>query len=94
MTAVQPPHQSKAKLLDAALRVIRTKGYIATTVDDLRHAAGVTKGSFFHHFDSKEQLAVAAAGHFGAMAHGLFSTAPYTQLPDPRDRLLGTSIFA
>ena len=89
MTTVQPPHQSKAKLLDAALRVIRTKGYIATTVDDLCDAAGVTKGSFFHHFDSKEQLAIAAAGHFGAMAHGLFSTAPYTSLTDPRDRLLG-----
>ena len=62
MTTAQPPHQSKAKLLDAAVRVIRTKGYIATTVDDLCHAAGVTKGSFFHHFDSKEQLAIAVWG--------------------------------
>jgi TetR/AcrR family transcriptional repressor of nem operon len=85
----QPLHQSKAKLLDAAMRVIRTKGYAATTVDDVCHAAGVTKGSFFHHFDSKEALAIAAAGHFGAMAAGLFTTAPFTSAPDPRDRLLG-----
>jgi TetR/AcrR family transcriptional repressor of nem operon len=83
------PHQSKTKLLDAAVRVIRTKGYTATTVDDLCHAAGVTKGSFFHHFDGKEELAIAAAGHFGALAADLFTNAPYQRAPDPRDRLLG-----
>jgi TetR/AcrR family transcriptional regulator, transcriptional repressor for nem operon len=89
MKSAPPVHQSKAKLLDAALRVIRTKGYGATTVDDVCHAAGVTKGSFFHHFDSKQELAIAAAGHFGAMADGLFSKAPYQLERDPRERLLG-----
>jgi TetR/AcrR family transcriptional regulator, transcriptional repressor for nem operon len=84
----RPPNQSKVKLLDAAVRVIRTKGYAATTVDDVCHAAGVTKGSFFHHFESKEALALAAADYFGANAHELFSTAPYQSLPDPRERLL------
>jgi TetR/AcrR family transcriptional regulator, transcriptional repressor for nem operon len=82
-------HPSKAKLLDAALRVIRTKGYTATTVDDLCSAAGVTKGSFFHHFDGKEELAVEAAAHFAGMAEGLFATAPFAQAADPLDRLLG-----
>src|SRR5271170_1045851 len=82
-------NESKQKILMAALQVIRTKGYAATTVDDVCHAAGVTKGSFFHHFSSKEELAIAAAGHFGAMADGLFTTAPYQLAPDPRDRLLG-----
>ncbi len=80
---------SKTKLLDAALTVIRTKGYSATTVDDICEAAGVTKGAFFHHFKSKEELAVSAAGHFSSRADGLFSTAPYRDLPDPLDRLLG-----
>jgi TetR/AcrR family transcriptional regulator, transcriptional repressor for nem operon len=89
MTVDQPPHKSKTKILDAALHVIRAKGYIATSVDDLCHAAGVTKGSFFHHFKSKEELALSAADHFGAMAAGLFSTAPYQAAPDPRDRVLG-----
>jgi TetR/AcrR family transcriptional repressor of nem operon len=88
MKSGHPPHTSKAKLLDAALRVIRTKGYIATTVDDVCETAGVTKGSFFYHFDSKEELAIAAAGLFGAMAGDLFSCAPYQLAPDPRDRLL------
>ena len=43
-------HSPKTRLLDAALTVIRTKGYAATTVDDICQEAGVTKGSFFNHF--------------------------------------------
>jgi TetR/AcrR family transcriptional repressor of nem operon len=86
--SIARPTSAREKLLDAALVVIRSKGYSATTVDDLCHAAGVTKGAFFHHFESKQQLAVAAAGHFAAMADRIFSSAPYRQLPDPVDRLL------
>jgi TetR/AcrR family transcriptional regulator, transcriptional repressor for nem operon len=86
--SVVRPTSAKEKLLDAALLVIRSKGYSAATVDDLCHAAGVTKGAFFHHFESKQQLAVAAAGHFAAMADRLFASAPYRELPDPVDRLL------
>jgi TetR/AcrR family transcriptional repressor of nem operon len=82
-------HSSKTKLLDAALTVIRTKGYAATTVDDICHEAGVTKGSFFHHFKSKDELALGAAEHFSEMADGLFSSAPYRAANDPLDRLLG-----
>ena len=69
--------------------MIRARGYSATSVDDLCRAADVTKGGFFHHFKSKEDLAIAAAGHFSTMAEGLFSTAPYRALEDPLDRLLG-----
>src|SRR5262245_30983003 len=84
-----PDHPSKTKILDAALEVIRTKGYSATTIDDLCEAAGLTKGSFFHHFDTKEELALAAAEHFGTMAAGLFAQAPYRAKTDPLDRVLG-----
>lgn len=80
---------SRKKLLDAALYVIRARGYSATTVDDICAAAGLSKGSFFHHFKSKEELAIAAAEHFAAFAEGIFSTAPYRSFADPVDRLLG-----
>jgi TetR/AcrR family transcriptional regulator, transcriptional repressor for nem operon len=80
---------SKTKFLDAALRVIRAKGYEATTVDDVCEAARLTKGSFFHHFESKEALALAAADHFAAMAEGAFAAGPYRRAADPRDRVLG-----
>jgi TetR/AcrR family transcriptional repressor of nem operon len=85
---VPPSQDSKTRFLEAALRVIRTKGYEATTVDELCAAAGLTKGSFFHHFKSKEDLALAAAQHFADRAERLFADAPYRGLADPRARLL------
>jgi len=80
---------TRSRLLEAARDVIRAKGYGATTVDDICAVAGVSKGSFFHHFASKEQLGIAAIEAFDAMAEGLFTTAPYTKLADPRDRIFG-----
>ena len=61
MTQVQ--HNSKTRLLDATLKVVRTKGYNATRIEDVCTEAGLTKGSFFHHFKSKEDLALAAVAH-------------------------------
>ena len=80
---------ARSKLLDAALMIIRTKGYSATTVDDLCAAAGVTKGAFFHHFKSKEELAVAAADYWSQTTGALFAAAPYHDHADPLDRVLG-----
>jgi TetR/AcrR family transcriptional repressor of nem operon len=86
MTAMH--HESKAALLDAALSVFRVKGYTATRVDDICEAAQLTKGSFFHHFKSKEELALAAADQWIAASERLFLSAPFRSLPDPLDRLL------
>lgn len=83
------PHESKTRLLDAALLVIRAQGYTGTRVEDVCEAAGLTKGSFFHHFKTKEELALAAAEHFSAMAESAFQSAPYQKAEDPVDRLLG-----
>jgi TetR/AcrR family transcriptional regulator, transcriptional repressor for nem operon len=82
-------HESKVKFLDAALQVIRAKGYSATRIEDVCDGAGLTKGSFFHHFDSKEDLALAAAEYFAEGAAAVFAMAPYQSLPDPLDRVLG-----
>jgi TetR/AcrR family transcriptional regulator, transcriptional repressor for nem operon len=82
MPKVQTQHASKTRMLDAAVQAIRAKGYSAMTIDDVCLAAGLTKGSFFHHFKSKEALALAAAGHFAAMADSLFAQAPYRRFPD------------
>jgi TetR/AcrR family transcriptional regulator, transcriptional repressor for nem operon len=85
----QIQHPTKTKILDSALHVIRSKGYAATTVEDICTSSDVTKGAFFHHFSGKEQLAISAAKHFGDMADGFFTQAPYQKIEDPLFRLLG-----
>ncbi|HZD46515.1 MAG TPA: helix-turn-helix domain-containing protein, partial [Acidobacteriaceae bacterium] len=75
-------------MLNAAVHVIRAKGYSATRIEDICEAAELTKGSFFHHFDSKEALALAAADHWIEGSGALFASAPYHALADPLDRLL------
>lgn len=87
--AQSTPRDSKTRLLDAAVRVIRTRGYAATTVEDLCLGAGVTKGSFFHHFKTKDDLALAAIEHWNALTGAYFASAPYHAAADPLDRLLG-----
>ena len=83
-----PTHESRIRLLDASLKVIRAKGYTATRIEDICTEAGLTKGSFFHHFKGKEDLAVAAAAHWSAVTGALFRAAPYQAHADPLERLL------
>ncbi len=80
---------SRELLLEAATQLIRTKGYTATTVDELCSLAGVSKGTFFHNFASKEDLAVAAAKRWSAVTSDFFLSAPYHQKKDPLERVLG-----
>jgi TetR/AcrR family transcriptional repressor of nem operon len=87
--AIKQPGAARQKMLDAALSLIRTKGYDATTVDDICDEAGVTKGAFFHHFKNKEALGIAAADYWSEMTGAFFEAAPYHKHKDPLDRVLG-----
>lgn len=80
---------ARDKILDATFRLVRERGFTATSVDDLCAAAGVTKGAFFHHFDSKESLGIAAAEHWSARTGAFFAAAPYHAERDPLNRVLG-----
>lgn len=79
---------ARTKLLDAAIDVIRAQGFSATSVDDLCVAAGVTKGAFFHHFDTKEALGVAAAQHWSDTTGAMFAAADYHDAATPTERVL------
>lgn len=81
-------HSAKDKLLDAAVILIRRQGFAGTSVDQLCAAAEVTKGAFFHHFASKEDLGVAAAGHWVALTAPSFAAASFQREQSPLKRLL------
>jgi TetR/AcrR family transcriptional regulator, transcriptional repressor for nem operon len=83
------PESARIKLLNAALSVIRAKGYSATSVDELCAAASVSKGSFFHNFPSKEALGVEAVKYWSDTTGLLFEAAPYHKHTDPLERVLG-----
>ena len=53
--------KTRESLMEAAFGLVRAQGLAATSVDDICKAAGVSKGAFFHHFRSKEDLATEAA---------------------------------
>lgn len=84
---------ARTRLLEAARDTIRAKGFAATSVDELCQAAAVTKGSFFHHFKSKEALGVAAAQHWAETTTAFFAGAPYHAPDDPLDRVLAYVAF-
>jgi TetR/AcrR family transcriptional repressor of nem operon len=79
---------ARAKLLDAAVNLVRRGGFAATSIDDLCAAAGVTKGAFFHHFAGKEDLGVEVANHWRTGTSQLFAQAPYHRHRDPLARIL------
>lgn len=50
---------ARQAILDAALELFSSRGFSATTIEDVREASGASTGSIYHHFGSKEGLAAA-----------------------------------
>ena len=47
---------SSKRVLDAAARLFRDRGYVATTMRDIARQAGMKAGSIYYHYSSKEKL--------------------------------------
>lgn len=83
------PQNARDRLLEAGVRLIRLQGFANTSVGELCEEAGVTKGAFFHHFASKEELGVELARYWSMSTSGFFDDAPFRQIEDPLERILG-----
>jgi AcrR family transcriptional regulator len=49
---------TRRKIFDTAIKLFAKKGYERVTVDDICRKAGVSKGSFYNHFKSKDQVII------------------------------------
>lgn len=54
--------QTKRRLMDCAISLFRDKGYHQVTVDEIIEQAGSSKGGFYTHFSSKEELLYSLLG--------------------------------
>ena len=77
----------RERLLAAAQALTLSKGFPATRVDEVCAAAGCTKGSFYHHFDSKEALAHALVEHYFEGIREAFCGPDFHAIEDGRERL-------
>jgi TetR/AcrR family transcriptional repressor of nem operon len=62
-------HATKRRLLEVGLATLLERGYNATGIQDLLVATGVPKGSFYHHFGSKEDFALQVVDRYLADVH-------------------------
>lgn len=55
--------ETRARLLEHAATAFAERGYAGTSLNDIIREAGLTKGAFYFHFDSKEELALEVHRH-------------------------------
>lgn len=51
--------ETRSRILEAALKLFSSRGYNKASVDEICAAAGISKGAFYHHFESKQALFLA-----------------------------------
>jgi TetR/AcrR family transcriptional repressor of nem operon len=78
---------TRDKLLDAGKDLMLSRGYSATTVDDICDAAGVSKGSFYHFFETKEDLALEVLEQFVRGNDAILTNGAFVKEKDPARRL-------
>lgn len=52
----QPPGKAKRRVLTAAAKLFRARGFARCTVRELAEEVGIQSGSLFHHFKSKDEI--------------------------------------
>jgi len=81
--------ETREKLVRTAERLMLRDGYSAMRVDDVLRMAGLSKGSFYHFFGSKEDLGLAALEHYYSDRVGRLAAGRYAAETDPLRRAEG-----
>jgi len=88
-TVRQPrnPTETRQKLVSATKNLVLQHGFTGTGVDQICAEAGVTKGAFFHHFKSKEDIGKAALADWAGFGMGLYAAAKAEPAAYPLDHV-------
>ncbi|HEX9757667.1 MAG TPA: TetR/AcrR family transcriptional regulator [Nitrospiria bacterium] len=89
MRTAQEHSPAKEKLLEAATHLMLTKGFPATSLEEICNSAGLTKGSFFHYFENKEHLGKSVLDRYVAFMQQKIQQAPFCKKKDPLQRVYG-----
>lgn len=52
----QRSEETRTKIIESAIKLFSNRGYNKARVDDICEEAGISKGAFYHHFESKQAL--------------------------------------
>ncbi len=85
---MQKGEKKKRAILDTAERMFFQKGYEETTVQEILDALKCSKGSFYHHFDSKIEVLAEIAAEHTAASRRLYSAVPRKDPTEAFNRLL------
>lgn len=55
----QRSEETRARIIESAIKLFSNRGYNAASVDNICAEAGISKGAFYHHFESKQALFLA-----------------------------------
>ncbi|MFZ0710773.1 MAG: TetR/AcrR family transcriptional regulator [Terrimicrobiaceae bacterium] len=79
-------NQSKERILAGAKELFLARGYTATTVDAICEKAGLTKGSFYYFFESKEDLGLGVLDWSLRQSTQMLASASYARILDPLEK--------
>jgi AcrR family transcriptional regulator len=88
--SVKPEEYAEKRnaILDVAARYITTKGYEQMTTQDILEALQISRGAFYHYFESKQALLMALVERIGEQAEQLVLPIVSDRQMPARDKLL------
>jgi len=78
---------TRDRLIDAAMNLFWEKGYANTSMSDLLTAAKANSGSFYHFFNSKEDLLLAVLDKYFTLLHPAMLGPAWEGVDDPIERI-------
>jgi TetR/AcrR family transcriptional repressor of nem operon len=82
---------NRTRILEAASRLFREKGFDGVGLNAVMQAAGLAQGAFYSHFRSKDELVAHACAHALAQSDESWRTAPARRTGSPASTSVTTT---